>query len=480
MLGQAPVRIEAAVADHSVRIEGAVHALEGVPEAEHARVGGRLGGRVPGRSETGLRLVGEAPDRRSPRARRFDRRAQLPLDVDVRAVLDGCREGAVYAPREHGPDVDVVAALVVPQKAVVRPVRTHGEAARALPPRDRDAASGNALCRRARREIRHAGCVGRARLRRRVLTAVDRAGLVPAPHERAVEPAAIAPEREHLVGEVRRPGLGRPCGLAGARGRRALRAERQPHRAEGVGALGRHARRGRPEPAAAVPVALRPRRAEAPVSRAHAVLGEEGVEAVDDARPAALRLDARARQDCGKVRLRLDQEERAECGRIVPRRHLDAEHAQPHRNGREAMAVAREIESALVDAGRRGVGHAEAEHEGDRRARTDLRALRERWQRVTDRAAGDLRVRQSQHGEALLQQRRRARVEPHGQAPGDTAHDHAAVLELSGGRVDSHRRARARDLDTRSGGLRRLCACRDGHDEGSEGEQWQCPSHDRR
>ena len=33
--------------------------------------------------------------------------------------------------------------------------------------------------------------------------------------------------------------------------------------------------------------------------------------------------------------------------------------------------------------------------------------------------------RQSQHGEALLQERRRARVEPHRQAPGDTAHDHA-------------------------------------------------------
>jgi hypothetical protein len=178
------------------------------------------------------------------------------------------------------------------------------------------------------------------------------------------------------------------------------------------------------------------------------------VEAVDDARSAALRLDARAGQDRGKVRLRLDQEERAERGRIVPRGHLHAEHAQPHGHACEAVTVAREIEPARVDAGGRRVGHPEAQDERDRSVPGDRRTLRERWQGIADRAAGDLRVRQPQHGEGILQQRRGARAEPHGQMPGDTAHDHAPVLELSRGGVDSHRRSRTRDVDGRSRALR--------------------------
>ncbi len=150
VLHEGLVRIERAVARHAVGVQRSVHALEGVPEPEHPRIRGGLGGRVPRRAAPRRGLVGEAPDRRAPCARDADRGPQLARGVDVRAVLDRRREGAVEAPREHGPDVDVVAAAVVPQELVARAVRRDREAAGALPPRDRHAPGTDALRRCAR------------------------------------------------------------------------------------------------------------------------------------------------------------------------------------------------------------------------------------------------------------------------------------------------------------------------------------------
>ena len=253
----------------------------------------------------------------------------------MRGALDRRREGAVEPPREHRPHVDVVAPAVVPEKAVVLAVRRDREAARALAPRDRDAPRRDAPRGSAGREIRHPRGVRGAGLRSGVLPAVDRAGLVPAPHERALEPAVRAPERQHVRAEIGRPG-GRPaCRLAGARGRRALRAERQPHRPEGVGTRGRHALGGGPEPARPVAVAVRPGRSVAPVARAQAVLRQESVEAVRDAGARLVGVGA----GCGRGRLRRTSAARPgrACGR---------------RRDRPARATARRIRAGAPAASR--------------------------------------------------------------------------------------------------------------------------------
>ncbi len=267
VLSEAPVRVDVPVAHHAVGIQRPVQAFERVPETEHARVGRRLRGRVARGTEARLGVVGEAPDRGSPPARRADGALQLALRRDVRLLLDGRGEGAVVAAREHGPDVHVVAALIVPQVAVVLSVRTDREAARALPPRNRHAARRDAPRRRTGREIGHSGRVRSAGLRRGELAAVDRTGLVPAPHERAIEPAVLAPERQHAIRQVGGPGRrGAGC-LARARRSRSLRAERQPHRAERIPALGGHARRRGLRPPGTLGIAVGPRRPGAPIAR---------------------------------------------------------------------------------------------------------------------------------------------------------------------------------------------------------------------
>ena len=250
------------------------------------------------------------------------------------------------------------------RKLLSSPCARDREAAGALPPRNRHAARRDAARRRAGREIGHAGRVRSAGLRRGELAAVDGTGLVPAPHERAIEPAVLPPERQHADRRDTRsssPGARAdwPVREDGA----SLGAERQPHRREGIGGLGGHARGRGLRPARPVLVAIGPRRAGPPITGAHAVVGEEGVEAVRDARPALAGSSAPRADDGGDVGLRLNQEERAEGRRIVARRQLHAEHAQAHRQRRERLPVAREHETALVDAGGCAIGHAEAQHE---------------------------------------------------------------------------------------------------------------------
>ena len=106
----------------------------------------------------------------------------------------------------------------------------------------------------------------------------------------------VTPEGQHLPLEVRGPGLGRARRLARARVGRALRAEREAHRAERMRARGLHALRRGAMPAGAVDVAVRPRRAEPPVARAEAVVREECIETVGDVRAGAAGSSAGSRR----------------------------------------------------------------------------------------------------------------------------------------------------------------------------------------
>ena len=220
------------------------------------------------------------------------------------------------------------------------------------------------------RQVGNAGGVRRAGLRRHVPAIVGRPRLVPAPHERPVQPAVRLPEGKHLTGQVGRPGLRPARRLAGARERRVLRADRQAHRREREGALGRHPGRGEPVPVgAAILVAARIGRPVLPVPRADPVVGEQGVQAIRDARARRRRVGPRALHDGVDVDLRLEQEERAERARVVAGGQLHVEHAELHGQRRERMPVDRERETTRVRAGRRRVGDAEAQDERDILAR---------------------------------------------------------------------------------------------------------------